>query len=118
MSNHLPSKPKRTRRYHSPEFKAHVIALCREPNASRAEIARRFDLNDNLVHRWCVNAKRNDPDNQSFDFIELPVSIPMEPACSDTNVTFEYTRGAVKLKVEWPIKDIERSIPWIKALGL
>ena len=117
MTNNLPSKPKRTRRNHSPEFKAHVIALCREPNASRAEIARRFDLNDNLVHRWCVQAKRSESDNQSFDFIELPASITREP-CSDANVTFEYTRDALKLKVAWPIKDIERSIPWIKALGL
>jgi hypothetical protein len=45
MTNNLPSKPKRTRRYHSPEFKAHVVSLCQESDASRAEVARRFDLN-------------------------------------------------------------------------
>ena len=118
MTNNLPSKPKRTRRYHSPEFKAHVVALCQEPKASRAEVARRFDLNDNLVHRWCVQAKQNEPDNHSFGFIELPASTPMEPRYSDANVTFEFTKESLKLKVAWPMNDIERAIPWIKALGL
>ena len=118
MTNNLPSKPKRTRRYHSPEFKAHVVSLCQESDASRAEVARRFDLNDNLVHRWCVQAKQHEPDNQSFDFIELPASTPMASSRSAANVTFEYEKKSVKLKVEWPMNDIERAIPWLKALGL
>ena len=42
----------RPRRRHEPQFKAEVVAACAEPGASVAEVARRFGVNDDLVHRW------------------------------------------------------------------
>ena len=40
------------RRCHSAEFKAQVLAACREPEASVAAVALSFKLNDNLMHQW------------------------------------------------------------------
>jgi transposase-like protein len=41
-----------SRRRHSAEFKAQVVAACAEPGATVAAVARAFGLNDNLVHDW------------------------------------------------------------------
>jgi transposase len=40
------------RRRHDDELKARVLAACDEPGASVAAIARAYDLNANLVHKW------------------------------------------------------------------
>jgi transposase len=43
---------KRTRRHWSPEEKRRLVALTHEPNASIASVARRHDLNANLLFNW------------------------------------------------------------------
>ena len=40
------------RRNHSPEFKAQVLAACRQPGASIAAVALTHGLNSNVVHKW------------------------------------------------------------------
>jgi transposase len=45
------SKPA-SRRRHSAELKAEVLAACAEPGASVAAVARAHELNANLVHKW------------------------------------------------------------------
>ena len=112
----LPGSPKKTRRYHSPEFKARVVALCQEPNVSRAAVARRFDLNDNLVHKWCVDARKNMLPAAKPDFVKLP-TVPA-PSNSGPMITIEYTTANGHLKVQWPLTAIDQCAPWLKALGL
>lgn len=43
---------RRTRRYHTPAFKAHIVAQCLQPHVSMASVARTHNLNGNLVRRW------------------------------------------------------------------
>lgn len=40
------------RRTHSPEFKASVLAACRQPGASIAGVALAHGVNTNVVHKW------------------------------------------------------------------
>jgi transposase-like protein len=40
------------RRTHSPEFKARVLAACRQPGASIAAVALAHGINANVVHKW------------------------------------------------------------------
>lgn len=40
------------RRTHSPEFKARVLAACRQPGASIAGVALAYGVNANVVHKW------------------------------------------------------------------
>ena len=40
------------RRTHSLEFKAEVLAACRQPGASIAAVALAHGLNSNVVHKW------------------------------------------------------------------
>jgi transposase-like protein len=55
----LQSTPRRPRRKHSPQFKASVLAACQQPGVSVAAIARQYDLNDNIVHKWLADARRS-----------------------------------------------------------
>ena len=50
---------KRTRRRWSPEEKRRLVALTYEPNASIAGVARRHDLNANLLFNWRGKFGRN-----------------------------------------------------------
>ena len=42
----------RPRRRWSTAFKKRVVAEASRPNVSAAEVARRYDLNDNLIFNW------------------------------------------------------------------
>jgi transposase len=42
------------RRTHSPEFKARVLAACRQPGASIAAVALAHGINANVVRKWLV----------------------------------------------------------------
>ncbi|WP_353885777.1 transposase, partial [uncultured Microbacterium sp.] len=42
----------RRRRRHSDEFKAKVVAACRQPGVSIASVALAHELNANLLRRW------------------------------------------------------------------
>ena len=46
------SKPNRTRRQFSDDFKRRVVAEAGETRSSWSQVARKYDLNTNLLHRW------------------------------------------------------------------
>jgi transposase len=50
---------KRTRRHWSPEEKRRLVALTHEPGASVALVARRHDMNANLLFNWRRKLGRN-----------------------------------------------------------
>ena len=48
----MPESPRRSRRRWSVEFKRRVVAESSSPGVSVASVARRYDLNANLVFNW------------------------------------------------------------------
>ncbi|MFN3731639.1 IS66-like element accessory protein TnpA [Comamonas testosteroni] len=46
------SKPRRTRRTYTAQFKVQLVAACRQPGASIAALAREHHMNANVLHRW------------------------------------------------------------------
>jgi transposase len=99
------------RRRHSPAFKAGVLAACTEPGASVAAVARHYQLNANLVHKWRKSA--------GDDFNQTPeppgfLALPMSPAVADTDGKVTLTIG--ELTIQWPISHINQAVPWLKAL--
>jgi transposase len=106
------SPAKRTRRRHSSAFKAEVLAACAEPGASIAAVAQCYQLNANLIHKWHKAARNNGQrQNEVSGFMSVPVSGPAHTA-DDLQVTFTLGR----LTIRWPISQIERALPWLKAL--
>jgi transposase len=61
------------RRQHSSPFKAQVLAEALQPEASVAAVARRHDLNANLVHKW--RREIQNPESVTPAFIPLPAPI-------------------------------------------
>uniref|UniRef100_UPI0005EBCD1B transposase n=4 Tax=Methyloterricola oryzae TaxID=1495050 RepID=UPI0005EBCD1B len=68
----MDSSPKRTRRFHSVDFKRQVVDACRQPGASIAAVALAHGINANLARRWLresgsVSASRY-PAVETIDF--------------------------------------------------
>jgi transposase-like protein len=68
--------------------KRRVLAACTEPGASIAAVARHYQLNANLVHKWrkAVNADFNQT-SEPPGFLALPVPPAMADADSKVTLT-------------------------------
>jgi transposase len=97
----------KNRRRYSAEFKARVVRACDEPGQSVAGVARRYDLNANLLHKWRKQI-RADP----ADFIRLPVPVRAATASTPT-IRMDLPGG---IAVHWPTEDMALSVNWLKAL--
>ena len=127
-----------TRRKHSDEFKAQVMAACRQPGASVAGVARVHQLNANLVSIWLRQAKDrlvhpHGGADMATDVSPRPVAVgaqqfvalhmAAEPGGgrSDTaspsqDSRVEWHRGDVKVTVTWPCSAAGECADWLKAL--
>jgi transposase len=70
------SKQHKTRRQYSPEFKHRVIQESLESNDSVSVVARRYDLNANLLFKWRYLHKQQ---ANTTSTVLLPVSITPDP---------------------------------------
>jgi transposase len=121
------------RRRHSAQFKAEVIAACGEPGASVAAVARRFDLNDNLVHQWrrgrgSRGAKAIQPhgdlqlEGGRAEFVALSLPAPAAPPASPPPATstqvirIELKRGSTSVNVSWPMSASAECGAWLQEL--
>lgn len=95
-------KSRRRRRY-SRELKEQILAECEAPGASVARVALSHGINANIVHCWRKLAGRARPAVARPEFVPVAVE-PMMPASVDEcTVELELRRGAVTLKVLWPM---------------
>jgi transposase len=123
---HLTPKP---RRRHSADFKAQVLAACAEPGASVAAVARAFELNDNLVHDWRrarsgAGAQATTsiaPRVSAPDFVALslpappPIAAPPSAAAAPAEeIRMELKRGALDVRVTWPISAAADCAAWLR----
>ena len=105
------------RRTHSPEFKARVLAACRQPGASIAAVALAHGINTNVVHKWLagVGMKRCSqhlptaaPSQSLLAPVQfLPVGLsPNGPAhgaaAFNHDIRLDLDLGAVQIKLHCP----------------
>ncbi len=120
---------RRRRRRHSPTFKAMVIAECRRPGVSIAAVALRNRLNANLLRRWVVMANgdgregaaavpeaatadlspRTEPEAPEF----IPVSV-VRPVAKDAQLQIDIRRGALNIRVSWPVSAAAQCGAWLR----
>lgn len=95
------SKPA-SRRRHSAEVKARVLAACDEPGASVAAVAHAHGLNANLVHKWrrSLDIKSLSPPAgvTASEFVTLPLA----PAPRATGPTASSVTGMAELTTQPP----------------
>lgn len=103
--------PKRRRRF-TREFKQQVLEACEVPGNSIASVARQFELNANLVHKWRRERRVHSPTG----FVRLPApvdAIVSNDSGSRTTVRIELPGGVV---AHWPTSEINQSVHWLKAM--
>src|SRR5690606_24703865 len=110
MSEMLPAKTPAKRRRYSPEFKARILQECQAPEASVANVALRYGLNTNLIHKWRRAAEVSSKPPAESKFIPVPMPMPPPSASSVAEVVFELPG----VTVHWPLAQIERAIPWLQ----
>ena len=122
------SNTRRRRRTHSAEFKASVVAKCRQPGVSIAAVALANRLNANLLRRWVVTAEQargtkqietdsatlTRPNVESGTFI--PIAVERSAATTAQAITIELRRGVTVVKVGWPLAAAADCATWLREL--
>jgi len=122
---------RRRRRRHSAAFKAAVIAQCRRPGVSIAAVALRNRLNANLLRRWVVMASGDEAapgaampaagtaesspraEHEAPEFI--PVSV-VHPVAKDVQLQIDIRRGALNVRVSWPVSAATQCGAWLREI--
>jgi transposase len=107
------------RRRYSKELKAEVMAECYAPGASVAKVAMSRGINANVVHRWRQLAREGEraTATKAREFMAItiaPQPATQAPACCGIEV--ELRRGAVVMKVTWPVAAAADFAAWTREL--
>ncbi len=115
-----PPKPVRHRRRHSPEFKARIVAACREPGVSVARVALEHGLNDNLVRRW-IKAASPGTTPVKPDFVPLALPAPAvatQTTLADDAICIEVPRPGGTVTIRWPASQAQLATAFLRELLL
>lgn len=128
------AKPRRRRRYHSPEFKSRVVAACQAPGVSMAAIAQANQLNANLVRRWVKAAETRSAMVRADEGVfsdpaampSLPAFVPVEVVdqggqeatvdSASAPIRIELRRHALELSIDWPATQAVACARWLREL--
>jgi transposase len=103
-----------TRRRHSQELKAQILAECAEPGASVARVAMAHGINANVVHKWRRLAGSSSEPAAPAAFV--PVSLPPPVAPPAADIRIELRRGATTVAVMWPAAAAAECAAWMREL--
>ena len=134
-----------TRRRHSDDLKAKVLAACDEPGASISGVALAHGLNTNLVRKWrsgrgvkravmaiAPTAAIQVPHaalGAAPEFVAVDMPAPLRAAAraavqpmaaspiSESLIQIELRRGALHLNVRWPTAAAEDCRAWLSELS-
>ena len=107
------------RRRYSQELKAEVMAECDAPGASVAKVAMARGINANVVHRWRQLAREVEQVTaarpREFVAVAIAPQLPA-PAQPSGAIEIELRRGAVTMKVSWPVSAAVDLAAWTREL--
>lgn len=133
-------QPNSQRRVHGAEFKARVLAQCRQPGTSVAAVALAHGLNVNLVRKWLVGRglKRAGLAASTLPAAVAPAMqfVPLELAdtgiiesaavgdaaarradAAQPPIQIELRRGGARLTVHWPSSQAAACTAWLSELA-
>jgi transposase len=108
----------RRRRRYSPQLKAQILAECDAPGASVAKVAIAHGINANIVHGWRKLARQGDTSTSVVQREFVPVAIASAPEARTPGerIEVELRRGALTIKVIWPISAEAGLAAWTREL--
>jgi len=108
----------RKRRRYSPQLKAQILAECEAPGASVAKVAMAHGINANIVHGWRKLARQGDAATGLVqrEFVPVAVAPAPETRTRDERIEVELRRGALTIKVAWPMSAAADLAAWAREL--
>ena len=105
------------RRRHSPQFKAQVLEEASQYGVSVAAVARRHNLNANLIHKWLKTAQGGVPAaSVAPAFISLPAPpTPSRPSQAEARIEIPGATGVINLF--WPCDQSQSLAALLKSLS-
>ena len=105
------------RRRYSKETKAQVLAECEVPGASVAKVAMSHGINANVVHGWRKLARGASEVAIAQPREFVPVALEAAVArSSERGIEVELRRGAVTMKLTWPLSAAADFAAWTREL--
>ena len=126
MDTTLAKLGSRTRRRHSPEFKAQVIEACQQPGVSVAAVALANGLNANYLRRWLNEERDRAAGGKSQAGMVtvspakptalVPVRIETPSLSEPGEIRIDIRRGRTALQLAWPVGAAETLAPLLNEL--
>jgi transposase len=104
------------RRTHSSQFKVQVVEEAQQAGVSVAAVARRYNLNANLIHKWLREPQRALTCSTALPaFVPLPAPpLGSNPCSTDVRIELPAAEGIVKLF--WPSDQCRTLAQFVKHL--
>jgi len=112
------SDQSRKRRRYSSELKAQILAECDAPGASVAKVAMSHGINTNIVHGWRKAARLGGAAIQveQREFVPVAVAPTPEVRVGSGCIEVEVRRGALIMKMSWPMSAAADLAAWTREL--
>ena len=108
------------RRRYSRDFKAQVMAECDMPGASVARVAMSHGINTNVVHGWRKSAREAGAGavviGRQQEFVPVQIEPPAVQPATERDIEVELRRGAVTMKLTWPLSAAADFAAWTREL--
>jgi transposase len=106
------------RRRYSQEMKAQVLVECEAPGASVAKVAMSHGINANVVHGWRKLARGSSAVAVSspLEFVPVALEGAQVPCAGERSIEVELRRGAVTMKLTWPLSAAADFAAWTREL--
>ena len=106
------------RRRYSTAMKAQVLAECDAPGASVAKVAMSHGINANVVHGWRKLAREASEVVVASprEFVPVALEGAGVPRSSECGIEVELRRGAVTMKLTWPLSAAVDFAAWTREL--
>jgi transposase len=108
----------RKRRRYGAELKAQILSECDAPNASVAKVAMSHGVNANIVHGWRKLAREGAApiDVVQREFVPVAVAPAPDAGARDERIEVELRRGALTMKIVWPMSGAAGLAAWTREL--
>src|SRR5579871_6919800 len=113
---------KRVRRSYSPALKAQILTECAMPGASVAKVAISHGINANVVHTWRrlahVQADAGGAQTavDAGGFVALALEAAAPQAADERRIDVELHRGALSVRMAWPVSAAAQMTVWMREL--
>jgi transposase len=99
----MEAQQSRKRRRYSSELKTQILAECNAPGASVAKVAMSHGVNANIVHGWRKLARGAEPTIARQEFVPIAMAASPQVHTGEQGIEVELRRGAITIKMLWPI---------------